>query len=89
MPAGAAGRAGPTSTTDPAIANQARSTTRTPGHAGVHPGGTITAVAVQQPAGPTGRSGCRPVGAVADQRATQERQSRRVDETQHVLLHTL
>lgn len=47
----------------------------------------VATVAVQDPAGPAGLPGPRrPVGAVADQRAPQQRHGRRVDRTQQLLL---
>ena len=55
-------------------------------HAGIHPGRTIAAVAVEQPAGAAGlpRRGC--VRTIANQRATQQRLGRRIDRAQQRLL---
>ncbi|CFJ27475.1 Uncharacterised protein [Mycobacterium tuberculosis] len=85
-PAGTTGRAGATQAAGPAVADQPGRPARTAGLTG-GAGPAVAAVAVQDPAGPAGLPGPRrPVGAVADQRAPQQRHGRRVDRTQQLLL---
>ncbi|RFZ07998.1 hypothetical protein MSS4_05471 [Mycobacterium marinum] len=83
--AGAAGRAGTACATGSAAtpqAGRASGPTSLAGGAGC----AATAVAVQQPSGAPGLARRRPIGAVADERATQQRLGRRVDHAEYLLL---
>ncbi len=85
-PAGTTGRAGATQPAGPAVADQPGRPACTAGLTG-GAGPAVAAVAVEDPAGPAGLPGPRrPVGAVADQRAPQQRHGRRIDRSQQLLL---
>ncbi|CKT24306.1 Uncharacterised protein [Mycobacterium tuberculosis] len=87
------GEAGAAGTTGAAMAEQpgvAAVTARTPDACG-HAGAADTAVATvakQQPAGRARLPGCRPVGAVSDQRAPQKRLGGRIHRTQQTPLNS-
>ncbi len=68
---GAPGRTAAAGATGAAVADQPGVPAGTPGHPGVCARRTATAVAVQQSPSPAALPGCRPIGAVADQRTSQ------------------
>ncbi len=87
VPTGTAGRAG---TTGPAVAAVADQPGRASAAAGLTEPASraVATVAKQQPAGRARLPGCRPVGAVSDQRAPQKRLGGRIHRTQQTPLNS-
>ncbi|VAZ92707.1 hypothetical protein LAUMK35_02068 [Mycobacterium pseudokansasii] len=87
-PAATTGLAGPAGPARAAVADQPGVASGATGLAGPA-GRTVAAVAVEQTTSPAGLAGCGSVGAVADQRPSEQCLGRRVDQVQRALLQGL